>query len=73
MDTIQRLWANGHYRWAGVLMLKADMRYDQQVPDGENFLNMESFDFLNFWASDRKLGTLAQHGRGITTLCKKLG
>ena len=48
MGTTQRLLANSHYKWAGVFVLKANMRFDQHVPDGKNCLNMGSLDFLNY-------------------------
>ena len=52
-------------------MVNGDERHMQHVPEGENFLNMGSSEFVNFCASNTKLGTLAHLDRGIATLCKK--
>ena len=46
-------------------MLNSDERHKQHVPEGENFLNMGSSEFVNFRAMDTKLGTLANLDRGI--------
>ena len=50
----------------------SNQRHKQHVPEGENFFNMASFEFVNFRGSDTILGTLAQLDRGITKQCKNL-
>ena len=47
-------------------MVTGDERHKQHVPEGENFLNMGSFETVNFLASDSKLSTVRLLDRGIT-------
>ena len=63
----QTLWADAHQGGAGAIVVNADERHKQLVPEGENFLNMGSSDFVNFWASDTKLGTLVHFGTSLKT------
>ena len=72
MDTTQTLWAYAHQRGKGAIVVSSDERHKQHVPEGYSFLNVGSSEFVNFWASDTKLGTLAQLDSGITIQGKNL-
>ena len=71
-DTTQTLWSNSHHGWAGAIVVNGDEWHMRHVPEGKNCLNMGSSEFVNFLASDTKLGTLAQLNKGTTTLYNKL-
>ena len=70
-DTTQTLWSDSRHRWAGAIMVNGDERHMQHVPEGENFLNVGSSEYVNFLAIDTKIGTLTHLDRGITNLYKK--
>ena len=53
-------------------MITHDERHKQHVPEEENFLNMGSFEFLYFSASDTKLDRGAQLDSFITMLHRKV-
>ena len=61
------MWVDAHPRGAGAIVVNCDERHKQHVPEGKNFLNVGSSEFVNFLASKTKLGTLAHLDRGNMT------
>ena len=44
----QTLWADAHQKGKGAIVVNADERHKQRVPEGEILLNMGSSDFVSF-------------------------
>ena len=70
-DTTQTLWADSHHWRKNPLGVPSDKRHRQHVPKMENFLNIGSSKFMNFWAGNTKLGAYAHLDWGTMTLYKK--